>query len=108
MFFIKLFCDTQSINKVLVKEAYDDYINYVSQFNIKYPVCTDSINEITKQELLRDRSQLDKYKEICIYNLLGYCKNYPNEKISKNRFIHEYREFPYRLEQNIDNILLDL
>jgi hypothetical protein len=31
MFFIKLFCDTQEINKLLIRESYDDYIKYYNK-----------------------------------------------------------------------------
>lgn len=44
----------------------------------------------------------------CNRYLLIYCKKYPTDKISKNRFIIEYHEFTYRLEQNISTVILDL
>ena len=96
MFFIKLFCDTQEINKLLIRESYDDYIKYYNK------------NKENDKKLGIYYENLENYKKIVIFNLVNYCKNYPFEKISKHRFINEYREFPYRLEQNIYEVLLDL
>jgi len=58
MFFIKAFCNTQEINKLLIQEAYDDYKKVVINFNVKHPNfqgCIvgenyDNLTEETKKE----------------------------------------------------------
>jgi hypothetical protein len=116
MFLTKLFCDTQEINKLLIKESYTDYKSLISNFAKRNPnyqgsvTCHDynNFDEEIRNEYIQYQIQVENLKQIIINNLLNYCKNYPSEKISKNRFIHEYKEYPRRLEQNITEVLLDL
>ena len=116
MFFIKSFCNTQEINKLLIQESYDDYKTIVFNFNIKHPNFQgyivgenyDNLTEETKQEWQEYRIKRGNLLKIIINNLLNYCKNYPDDKISKNRFVNEYKEYPHRLEQNIGKVLLEL
>ena len=115
-FFSKLFCNTQEINKFLIKESYSDYISEVNSFNNKYPELKglitvndhEKLSSDTKLILNNHRNKIRKLKQLVINNIIIYSKNYPDEKISKNRFIVEYREYPHRLEQNIDEIILIL
>lgn len=115
-FILNLFCDTQQINKILIEESYDDYINEIKCFSNRYPHLKES-NYINNYQKLNEEDKIifdnyfnkvKKLKQIVVNNLVIYSKNYPNEKISKNRFIKEYIEYPYRLEQNIDNVILEL
>ena len=46
--------------------------------------------------------------KILINNILCFCKNYPDEPVNKSRWIKEYKEFPYRLEQNLKSVMLDI
>jgi len=116
MFFIKLFYNTKDIHKLLIQHSYNDFNSEIKIFNTKYPNFKgyvigdehDKLTEETKKDWNEYREKVNKLQTILINNLLYYCKNYPMEKISKNRFINEYEEYPYRLEQNIDYVLSDL
>ena len=118
MFCFKLFCDTdiQEMHKLLIRESFDDYKYLKRKWNTKYSHLIGVINieqyneldEQTKNDLIEYQSKLNSLKKITTNNLLSYCTNYPKEKISKHRFVLEYEEHPYHLEQNIDLVLLDL
>ena len=119
MFFIKKWFynyNTQEINKLLVQSAYNDYNKVIQNYTNKYPnfkgsytiIEYSNLDKKTKVEWNEYIEKMSNSKQILIYNLLNYCKNYPNEKISKNKFIDEYTEYSYRLEQNIDEIILEL
>ena len=113
---INLFYTTQDIHKILIQSSYNDYktekINFKN--NHSYYQGTITINDYNNLDE-QNKKEWDNYvikvstlQKIAINNLLQYTKIYPNEKISNNRFINEYIEFPYRLEQNLTEVLLDL
>ena len=116
MFFINLFYNTKEIHKLLIQKSYNDVKLEINIFNNKYPnfkeyiICDEynNLNEETKKEWNDYVKKIENLKKIVINNLINYCKNYPSDKISENRFINEYNEYPYRLEQNIDDVILDL
>lgn len=110
------FSTSQQLNIRLLKTEYYEYINVYYELKKKYPdyqnyVDTDEYNLIPermknyiqiytkKQELIREQ---------LIQDCIQYCKKYPNEKLAKNRFLKEYKEYPYRLHQNMDTIIEDL
>jgi hypothetical protein len=97
MSFINIFYNTKEIHKLLIRQSYNDIKDETDNFK----------NDDTQTEL-QHREKIRKLIKIFINNLLNYCKNYPHDKISKNRFINEYNEYPYRLEQNISEVILDL
>lgn len=116
MFFLKLFCDTQEMHKLLIRESYMDCKYLINKYqrehpNFLAPIVLDDFNVLSKEErkeLIEYKIKLENVRNVLINNLLCYCVSYPNEKISKNRFIKEYKEYPYHLEQNIDEVLLEL
>ena len=116
MFFINLFYTTQDIHKILIQKSYDDIVLVRNTFNNKYPNFKgyligeehDKLNEETKKDWNEYIKKIEILKLIVINNILNYCKNYHNSKISGNRFVHEYEEFPYRLEQCLGEVMLDL
>ena len=116
MFFINIFYNTKEIHKLLIQKSYNDVKLEFNKFNNKYPnfkgyIVGDeynNLNETTKKEWNEYKEKTENLKKILINNLLYYCKNYPDDKICKNRFINEYEEYPYRLEQNISEVILDL
>lgn len=104
------------MHKLLIRESFDDYKYLKRKWDSKYNnlkglVSIEQYNELdeqTKNDLIEYQSKLNSLKKIITNNLLSYCTNYPKEKISKNRFVLEYQEKPYDLEQNICEVLLDL
>jgi hypothetical protein len=116
MFFFKLFCDTKEMHKLLIRESYDDYKIAKKKWKDKYPNLTglvninlyNNLNNTCKNEWIEYQAYIYSLKEILINNIISYCINYPDDKISKHRFINEYKEHPYKLEQNIGQVLLDL
>ena len=58
MFFLKLFCDTQEMHKLLIRESFDDYKYFKKNWKEKYPTLTglmilndyNNLNEETKEE----------------------------------------------------------
>jgi len=108
MFFI--FYTTQEIHKSLIQKSFNDYNKEIYNFNSKYPnykeFCVD--NFAHKKELVDFQIKIKQLEQIIINNLISYSKNYPCAKVSNHRFIKEYEEFPHRLEQNFDEVLLDL
>lgn len=99
MFFISWFCTTQKIHKLLIREAYEEYIYFV-----KKGIPLDTTEEM-KQEWW-DTLKIKEKTVIC--DLLAYCVNYPYEKISENRYVTEYDEYPQRLEENLEWVLQEL
>jgi hypothetical protein len=116
MFFINLFYNTQDIHKILIQKSYDDIVLERNTFNNKYPNFKgyligeeqNKLNEETKKDWKQYVKKIEILKQILINNILNYCKNYPNSCISKNRFINEYEEYPYRLEQCLGEVILEL
>lgn len=120
MFLINLFYTTQQIHKNLVRQSYNDYMielnnnyNFKKNININKECISDieyyDLNNKDQEEWIDRAIREHKLKKILVNNLLLYCKNYPNEKINKNQFISDYNvEHSYRLEQNIEEILLEL
>lgn len=43
-----------------------------------------------------------------VANVEAFCVAYPDEKICKNCFIRDYKEYPYRVGQNIEEIVKSL
>lgn len=121
MFLINLFYTTQQINKNLVLQSYNDYVRQINNNNnFKKNINIDINKELShaeyynldkkyQEEWINRNVRINKFKGIFMNNLFLYCKNYPNEKINKNQFISDYNiEHSYRLEQNIEEILLKL
>ena len=116
MFFLKLFCDTQEMHKLLIRESYIDCKYLISKYKRDHPSFTvpiyvhdfNGLSKEEREELIEYKIKLENLRNVLINNLLCYCVSYPNEKISQNRFIKEYKEYSYRLEQNIDEVLEDL
>lgn len=122
MFLINLFYTSQEINKILIRKSYNEYRRGINEFNIYFhtknnqcrfgEITIEEYNNFTDKDLkkwMEYQDKINKLKNICINNLLTYCKNYHDEKISKNQFICDYNvDHSYRLEQNIDEVILDL
>jgi hypothetical protein len=116
MFLINLFYSTQEIHKLLIQRSYGDIKVEMDIYKKKYPnsieyLLGDEYNNLSKESKEEWDNYIKKIKnleKILINNLLNYCKNYPQTKISKNRFINEYKEYPYRLEQNIYEVISEL
>ena len=51
---------------------------------------------------------MDSCRKILTNNIMNYCENYPDEKVSKSKLVKEYKEFPFRTIQNIESVLSDL
>ena len=107
---ISLFYNTQETHKLLIHQSYNDLKTEIIRFNKIYPGGYNprEENETTKKDWEEYFEKTKKLKNILINNLLYYCKNYPDDKISKHRFINEHEEYPYRLEQNFSEVILDL
>ena len=111
---INLFYNTKELNKLLIIKSYNDLKNEIINFNKQYPNFNGNIigekfnNEKEENEWYIYKKNFNKLEKIVINNLLNYSINYPNEKISKNRFISEYYEFPYRLEQSLEDVIKEL
>ena len=116
MFLFKLFCDTQEMHKLLIRESWNDCKYLIDKFSSDRPtfagsIVVDDYNNLSneeREEFIEYKLKLEELINIVIHNLICYCANYPNEKISKHRFIREYKEYSYRLEQNINKVLLEL
>jgi len=115
MSWINLFYNTKEIHKLVIQSSYNDFNAERNKFNNKYPNFKgyiigeeSNMNEETKKDWNEYKEKMNKLETILFNNLFNYCKNYPYEKISKNRFITEYKEYPYRLQQNISDVMLDL
>lgn len=90
-------CDSQYMHKELIKELYLEY-NVALVKRRKINKSTDAFHLYTK--IIKEK------EEKLVNNLHCYCKNYPDEKINTcNECIFEYKEYPYRLIQNLDKII---
>ena len=116
MFLINLFYNTEEAYKLLVQKLHNDIKLEINNFNKKYPIFNDyiigddydNLDEKIKKDWKEYKERIDKLEKNLINILLDYCNNYPNNKISKNNFINEYKKYPYRLEKNLDKVLLEL
>lgn len=116
---LNLFYNTKEMHKLLIQSSYNDFDKEIDKFNNKYPnfkgyiiggdddEC-NNLDEKTKKDWNEYKEKMNELEIILFNNLFTYCKNYPHEKISNNRFINEYKEYPYRLQQNISRVMLDL
>ena len=117
MFLFGLFYTTKDFHKLLVQKSYDEYNvcynKYAKKYSNEFGV-TYTFNEIEKFgyeniiEWRKDHENLEELEKILINNILCFCKNYPDEPVNKSRWIKEYKEFPYRLEQNLKSVMLDI
>jgi hypothetical protein len=117
MFLLSLLYTTKDFHKLLVQKSYDEYDfcynKYAKKYSNEFGV-TYTFNEIEKMgneniiEWRNDHENLEELEKILINNILCFCKNYPDEPVNKSRYIKEYKEFPYRLEQNLKSVMLDI
>jgi len=82
MFWLKIFCDTQNINKALVKESYNDSIDSNLKFIIKYPNfngCFDdyykNLDDKIKNDILICLHSITRMKKLAHIDLLMNIKN---------------------------------
>ena len=116
MFLVNLFYTTKDLHKSLLRKSYADYNEIMNQYRRKYPIkglyySTEDIEKMSNERKIEweeHKYNVNESEDILIQNLLCFCKNYPDELVSKSRWINEYKEFPYRLEQNIMCVMLDL
>lgn len=115
-FFFKLFCNTQQIHKLLLREDLDEYNKLNNKFNNENPYYRgyftvkdyEKLDEENKKMWTHFKIKNIELREKLINDLLAYSKNYPSEKISRNRFIIEYKEYPCRLQDNLLEVLKEL
>ena len=114
--FFRLFCNTKEIHKLLIKEDLYEYNSLKDSFNNKFPLYIgyytikdyEKLDESTKKIWSEFKTKNFELRERLINDLLTYSKNYPNEKISRHRYIIEYKEYPYRLQENLNDVLSEL
>jgi hypothetical protein len=109
MFLFGGFYTAKDIHKLLLRKLYSDYNEIMNKYRKKYPIkglyySTDDIEKFSeerKTEWDEHRINVNNAEYILILNLLCFCENYPDELVSKSRWIVEYKDFPYRLEENV-------
>jgi hypothetical protein len=103
------FHTTKKIHENLIKSSYSDYQVIYFIFKIKYPQFGDIDHDDMPQEMKKDlRSSADdqrRHMDILVTNICSYCKNYPQEYICQSAFLKTYKEYPYRLHQNIADVV---
>ena len=116
MFLLDLFYTTKDLHKLLLRKSYADYNGIMNKYRRKYPIeglyydskDIEKMSNERKIEWEEHKINVDNAEYILIQNLLCFCKIYPNELVSKSRWIKEYKDFPYRLEQNLMSVMIDL
>jgi hypothetical protein len=63
------------------------------------------MNEEMKNDFDIADDKQKKMRKILISNIYSFCKNYPNENMCQCSFIKTYKEYPYRLHQNLPNVI---
>ena len=110
------FSTSQQLNIRLLQTEYYEYTDVFDELLKKYPAYKTYVN-IDEYNLIPERMknyiQIYSKKQALIRDQLiqdsiQYCEKYPDEKLASNRFLKEYKEYPYRLHQNMDTILEDL
>jgi len=74
MFFLKLFCDTQEMHKLLIRESYMDFKYLISKYkrdhpNFTVPIYVHDFNVLSKEEreeLIEYKIKLEKFEK-CSY-----------------------------------------
>ena len=109
------FSNSRKMNVRLLQTEYYEYKNIFYEIQKKYPSWTNHywtdeivLTEEAKEDIKKYSAIQVKVRDRFIKNVQMYCKNYPNEEISKNRFLKEYEEYPYRLHQNMNTLIEDL
>ena len=111
MFF---FCSIQDLHKQLIHRAYEDCISLANAFRNKHPkydgynLMVGGTQVVPEDEVTEYHNTMKEKKRILIRHLFLYCELYPDEPVSHHRYIAEYKDYPWRLEQNIGNVLLQL
>ena len=117
MFLLGLLYNTKNIHKLMIHKSYDDCIKTSNTFIKKYPdyksgiYTYDYVKTFNKEKTIDWQiygSEMDSCKKILTKNIMNYCDIYPDENVCKNKLITEYKQFPYRLTQNIESVLSDL
>jgi len=110
------FSTSQQLNIRLLQTEYYEYTNVFDELKKKYPAYKSYVN-IDEYNLIPDRmknyiriysNKQSLIREQLIQDCIQYCKKYPDEKLANNRFLKEYKEYPYRLHQNMETIMEDL
>lgn len=110
------FSTSKQMNIRLLQTEYYEYTNVGYLFKKKYPDYKDNyssdeytqLSEQMKHDIKSESKKQEIVRERLIRNCQAYCKNYPNENLCSNIFLKEYKEYPYRLHQNMETIIEDL
>jgi hypothetical protein len=116
VYFLNWFCSTKEIHKLLIRESYEEYNNLVSNFYKENPgyngsytlIDYDKMDKSTRKKWSEFKIKNHELIEIVINDLIAYTKNYPDEKISNNALFIENKDYPYRLQQNLKEIISEL
>jgi len=65
----------------------------------------DSLSEEQKNVYSKNAKEQHKLIKEMVSLVKLYCEQYPGEKICDYRFLKEYDEYPYRLEQNLPDFI---
>jgi hypothetical protein len=108
------FSTSKQMNIRLLQTEYYEYRNIYYECKNKYPnykggmYDIDELPDQMKDDIKKYSKNQELVRERLISNCQSYCKNYPDEKLCTNRFLKEYKEYPYRLHQNMETIIEDL
>lgn len=110
------FSTSKQMNIRLLQTEYYEYTNVGFLLKKKYPDYKDNyssdeythLSEQMKHDFKSESKKQILIRERLIFNAQTFCKNYPDENLCSNIFLKEYKEYPYRLHQNMETIIEDL
>ena len=101
-------------HKALIRNSFKEYKHVYTQFTKTYPeydftdtTCFQKYPKIIKDITHGSKKQTSIIKEF-VANVEAFCVAYPDEPICKNCFIRDYKEYPYRVAQNMEEIVKSL
>ena len=101
-------------HKALIRNSFKEYKHVYTQFAKTYPqydftdtACFQKYPKI-KEDIYKGSQKQSRIIKEFVANVEAFCVAYPDEPICKNCFIRDYKEYPYRLGQNIEEVVKSL
>ena len=114
MTYMFVFFSKKFHHKALIRNSFNEYKNVYHKFTKTYPehdftdtTCFQKYPKIREDIVKGSQKQSRIIKEF-VANVEAFCVAYPDEPICKNCFIRDHKEYPYRLEQNIEDVVKTL
>jgi hypothetical protein len=111
MTYMFVFLSKKFHHKALIRNSFREYKHVYTQFTKTHPqydftdtTCYPKIRE----EIVNGSQKQSRIIKEFVANVEAFCIAYPDEPICKNCFVRDYKQYPYRLEQNLEEVVKKL